>query len=220
MKMGRYTAAGFAGLGFLLAVIYTSIRINSMVEGRSPSPVILVEESKHLVTPGMSESSRAMVKREAPGFREHADNGREYSLEDLIREGPVLLTFIKIGCPCSQAAQPFFNQLAAAYPGARVLGVIDGDLGPAKLWISKLRVGYPVLLDPIFKLVRAYGVENSAYVIVIDRDGRIAMHWPGYSAPMLQQLGATLATMSMSPIRPIDTRDAPDELYTGCPYGL
>jgi hypothetical protein len=77
-----------------------------------------------------------------------------------------------------------------------------------------------VLLDPDLKLVRSFGVENSAYVIVVDRHGRIAMHWPGYSASMLQQLGAALASMTGTPFRPIDTLDAPADLYTGCPYAL
>ena len=132
----------------------------------------------------------------------------------------MVLTFIKIGCPCSEAAQPFFNRLRAAYPHARILGVIDGDLGPANLWAKKIRVSYPLLLDPNLQLVRAYGVENSAYVVLVDQKGQIVMHWPGYCASMLQELGATLALLTRSAVRPIDTVDAPVEFYSGCPYDL
>ena len=77
-----------------------------------------VETAKHVVTPSMAEASRGMVFRQAPAFTLKATDGAEYSLGELIHEGPLLLTFIKIGCPCSEAAQPFFNRLRAAYPHA------------------------------------------------------------------------------------------------------
>ena len=48
--------------------------------------------------------------------------------------------------------------------------MIDGELGPAKLWSGKIRASYPSLLDPDLKLVRAFGVENSAYVVLIDTE--------------------------------------------------
>lgn len=104
----------------------------------NPTTIITVETAKHVVTPSMAEASRGMVFRQAPAFTLKATDGAEYSLGELIREGPLLLTFIKIGCPCSEAAQPFFNRLRAAYPHARILGVIDGDLGPANLWAKKI----------------------------------------------------------------------------------
>ncbi len=168
----------------------------------------------------MAEKSRGMVLRQAADFTLKATDGKEYSLSKLIQDGPVLLTFIKIGCPCSESAQPYFNRLQATYPPVRVLGVIDGVLGQANLWARKLRPSYPLLLDPDLKLVRAYGVENSAYVVLVDQKGQIKMHWPGYSASMLQELGAALAVMSGSRLIPISTTDAPNELYTGCPYDL
>ncbi len=161
-----------------------------------------------------------MVFRQAPAFTLKATDGAEYSLGKLIREGPLVLTFIKIGCPCSEAAQPFFNRLRVAYPHARILGVIDGDLGPANLWAKKIRVSYPLHLDPNLQLVRAYGVENSAYVVLVDQKGQIMMHWPGYCASMLQELGASLSRLTGSAVRPIDTVNAPVEFYSGCPYDL
>lgn len=205
------------GVGFL----YAWVRMSSETDifGKSPTEVPGVP-AKHIVTPRMSEASRGMVSRQAPDFSKKATDGENYALRELIRQGPVLLTFIKIGCPCSEAAQPYFNRLKTSYSQARILGVIDGELGPANLWASKIRVSYPLLLDPDLELVRAYGVENSAYVILIDQQGRLAMHWPGYSASMLQELGASLARLTRSIPRLIDVSDAPGELYTGCPYDL
>jgi len=219
--MKRFGAMGFVFIMSALTVMYGWFRLSSEIGSWEGPPIsIPVESTKHLVTPRMAEGSRGMVLRQAPEFTMKATDGADYCLRELIRQGPVLLTFIKIGCPCSEAAQPYFNRLRAAYPHAKILGVIDGELGPANLWGQKIRVSYPLLLDPDLQLVRAYGVENTAYVVLVDQKGQITMHWPGYSASMLQELGATLARLTRSAVRPIDTLDAPVEFYSGCPYDL
>ena len=220
--MKRFRATGIVALMVALSILYAWLRLSPEFGSSGEANTGIPEETpKHLVTPKMAEASRGMVLRQAPAFTLKATDGAEHSLGELIREGPLLLTFTKIGCPCSEAAQPYFNRLAShAIRDVRVLGVIDGDLGPANLWVSKIRASYPLLLDPDLRLVRAYGVENSAYVVLVDQKGRITAHWPGYSASMLQQLGAALARLTRSAFRPIDTLDAPVELYSGCPYDL
>ncbi len=219
--MKQLGALGVVALMLVLSILYAWFRLSSELGSREEPPVIISEEStKHRVTPRMAEASREMLHRVAPAFTRKATDGAEYSLDKLIQEGPVLLTFIKIGCPCSESAQPYFNRLQAAYPQARILGVIDGGLGQANLWSSKIRPSYPLLLDPELQLVRAYGVENSAYAVLVDQNGQILMHWPGYSASMLQELGATLASLTRSAVRPVDTLDAPVDSYSGCPYDL
>ena len=134
-------------VGFL----YALVRLSSETEtwGKPPIDVPGVP-AKHVVTPRMSEASRVLVSRQAPDFSKKAADGENYALRELIRHGPVLLTwkvlffeqdcqtgqdcrvrnrfvlrnrsslpvwlrqsgravlltFIKIGCPCSEAAQP------------------------------------------------------------------------------------------------------------------
>ncbi len=202
-------------------VIYASWRIDAG-RNRGDGPTIIISESgeKHRVTPRMSEASQKKVLAQAPEFSMEGNDGATYRLSELLQHGPVLLTFIKIGCPCSEAAQPYFNRLQADYPGARILGVIDGQRGPAEVWAKRIKIAYPYLIDPDLKLVREYGVENSAYTVLIAQDGRIAMHWPGYSESVLGELNARLATLTHSATKPIDVADAPTELYTGCPYDL
>lgn len=187
---------------------------------RSLDPLAAIHEAseKHVVRPEMAAASRAMVDRRAPDFSTIATDGSTYELATLLRRGPVVLTFIKDGCPCSEAAQPAFNNLQAAYPGATVLGVIDLEGPAARRWAERFRAGYPLLLDPAGELVRAYGAENSAYVVLINPEGRIADHWPGYSGPMLRTLGAKLAAFQGADERPFDLADAPTELFSGCPY--
>ncbi len=163
-----------------------------------PSRPIIQKTTRHIVTSEMAKASQAMLDRLAPPFNETADDGKTYKLSDLLRSGPVVLTFLKDGCPCSESVQPYFNDLHAAYPRAKFLGVIDSQQEAAADWAIRFRVGYPLLVDPEHKIIRAYQIENSAYVVIIDSLGRIRKHWPGYSSSMLKELGANLAELTLA----------------------
>ncbi len=205
----------FAALGTFVALAW----LGPGSGGAAAPPTVVIEgATKHLVTGPMAEASRSMIERMAPPFEALTIDGKVYKLDELRRRGPVVLTFIKDGCPCSESAQPYFNRLVVAHPGAEFLGVIDVDAEKAARWASKCRVSYPLLLDPALEIVRAFHVENSAYVVLIDSGGRIRKHWPGYSSGMLRELGATLAELTGSGERPIDIADAPEDEYTGCPF--
>jgi hypothetical protein len=147
-------------------------------------------------------------------------DGKNHVLTDLLRRGPVVLTFTKVGCPCSEAAQPYFNRITSAYPQVTFLGVVNAEAGPATLWTGKLNTAYPHLLDPELNLVRAYGVENSVYVILVDPQGQIAEHWPGISQEMLRKLASGLARLVNTSEKVLDFSEAPEELYSGCPFDL
>ncbi|WP_165247446.1 peroxiredoxin family protein [Paludisphaera soli] len=215
--MNRKQIASFAFAVALVASLYGWSR--RVATNPRPAPVI-VEDEKHLVTPEMASASVARIGLAAPGFEKPTAGGATERLEDLLRDGPVLLTFIKVGCPCSESAQSSFNELHAAYPGVAIRGVIDVEAEKARGWADRFHAAYPLLLDPDEDLVRDYGAENSAYVVLIEPGGAIANHWPGYSGPMLRELGALMARLSGTAERPLDFPDAPEELYTGCPYGI
>ena len=101
-----------------------------------------------------------------------------------------------------------------------MLGVVNAEAGLARLWTGKIRPSYPHLLGPGLKLVHGLGVENSAYVIVIDLRRRIVEHWPGISREMLARLSSRLATLTNSPEPRLEFDEAPDTLYSGCPFDL
>ena len=219
--MNRSVATVFLALFLIVAGLVAWVRYQSKnLSAELTNQPVIQETKEHLVTAEMSEASRSVVDQEAPAFKAIGHDGQTYSLKDLCREGPVVLTFVKNGCPCSQAAQPFFNELSDAYPTARFVGVIDTEADKAREWARLYSVAYPVVLDPKLRIVRDYHVENSAYVVVIDREGRIRQHWPGYSTAMLTDLGTLISNLSNSPLKPIDIEDAPDQLYTGCPFDL
>ena len=217
--MNRLTIFGHAALIAAVGGSYAWVTLRSEWGGADPPGLLIADEPpKHLVTRRMAAASEAMVERIAPPFDTPASDGQRYRLDELCRGGPVVLTFVKDGCPCSESAQRFFNRLHAAYPQAPMFGVIDVEAEQANRWAGRFRVAYPLLLDPGLNIMQNYHAENSAYVVLVDDRGRIRKHWPGYSAGMLRELGATLAGLLGTAERPLDVADAPEEEYSGCPF--
>lgn len=179
----------------------------------------MADEEKHLVTPEMERAGAEAAGRALPPLRLVGEDGGVIDLGDRMASGPMVLIFIKEGCPCSEAAEPFFRRLHAAY-GERVafLGVIDGAPGTAARWVTRLGTPFPVVVDSDLDLARSVGVTNSAYVAVVGKGGRIERLWPGFSAGMLGELSGELAALAGVEPAVIDTEGAPIELYTGCPF--
>jgi len=189
------------------------------VRGSRPVPVGEAEPETHKVTPDMLASAEARAKNPAPTFRLADAQGTTRDLGEMLATGPVVLVFIKDGCPCSVGAQSYFNALHALYGGRlRLLGIVDGDANLARRWTSANHVPFPMLPDPDLTTTRGYGATNSAFVALVGRDGRIDALWPGYSADMLRDLNRRAAAQAGLPELSIDTSDAPDDLYSGCPY--
>lgn len=173
----------------------------------------------HRATPSMLSSARESEGKDANSFRAEAADGTTYTLGDLTMSRPLVLVFIKDGCPCSESAQPFLNRLHEVYGSrARFAGVIDSDAPSATRWGSANGVPFPLLLDPGLEIVRRYGVENSAYVVLVGAGGKVEKAWPGYSTNMLRELGQRLSRMTGLPERLLQLADAPAEMYSGCPY--
>lgn len=184
---------------------------------RDPGFAILVDAESHKVTDEMQVAADGAAGNSAPAFHARDGRGRSHDLSDDDR--PVVLVFIKDGCPCSLAMQPFFNQLAQSYGDrVRFLGVIDRESEMARFWGKARSVPFPILADPDLAIVRAYGVTNSAFLALITPDHQLETLWPGVSKQMLVQLNARLAELSGKAVRAIDVSGAPSEPYSGCPY--
>ena len=175
--------------------------------------------NSHPVTPAMLSSAKEKSGSRLPDVSAEGSDGRTTSLAEVAADRPAVLFFIKGGCPCSEAAEPYFHRLYESY-GARVafLGVIDGDRAAAKEWADRHRSPYPVLADADLRIIEACGAERSAYVAVIARGGSIDRLWPGYSERMLAELDARLAHLTGLNNPPIDATGAPRELASGCSF--
>jgi peroxiredoxin len=180
---------------------------------------IAVEPETHKVTPEMLATANGRAKTAAPPFRRSDAQGVIQDLADLLKTGPIVLVFIKDGCPCSASAAPYFNALHDRYGGRlHLIGVIDGDAALARRWGSANGVLFPIMPDTGLEIAKSYGATNSAFVALVDPQGQVDELWPGYSATMLEDLNRRAAAMAGLTKETIETADAPEELYSGCPF--
>jgi peroxiredoxin len=202
---------------------YGYVAFRSIVQGPSVRIPLkpLKQPEKHVASQEMIRQAGELADRPAPPFSAVDGQGGTHDSRAIFGHRPVVLVFIKNGCPCSVSAQPFFDKIAKAIgEDAEFLGVIDGTTETAKAWGEKYRVRIPILADPEVRIVRDYGAESSVYVVLIGQDGKIARVWPGHSRDMLRELVSLLEAGTGRKVGEIDFDDAPMDLMAGCPFDL
>ncbi len=218
--MSKFTTGCFVFAFASLGVVYVCSQVQyTRTEPSRAAPILIEGPAKHLVKPEMLIATAKMTDVAAPSLRAQATDENYYDIDELTKESPVVLVFIKDGCPCSHAAQPFFNLLFDAYGNhARFFGVFDGSVSDAKKWAKQNQSSFPLLSDPDLRTVHEYKAENSAYVALIARGRKIEKLWPGYSVDMLADAAERLARLTGVNAKSIVIREAPTEMTTGCPY--
>ncbi len=222
MKISAWVAASALVISGICAFTWARTKAIHRVQAVSApaAPVMhLGEPEKHKVTPAMLTAAETHSDTIAPTFRIQDSDGVMQDLDVLVKDGPVVIIFIKDGCPCSVSAESYFNNLHALYGGRlRFLGVFDGDAAKARRWASLQGVPFPILPDPKVELTQRFGVTNSAFVALIDSSGKINSLWPGYSSSMLKDLNRRAAGLAGIKEELLETSDAPEDLYSGCPF--
>jgi len=204
---------GLVGVGFFLYRAKADARLRQL--GLADP-----EARKHLVTEPMTQKAVERQDKPAPEIALTDSAGKPIVLKDLCAEKPVIVYFIKDGCPCSETYEPFIQELARTYQDmATVVGVIDGTRETAAAWSSRFVNPYPIAFDPSNETMARWGATNSAYTALVDREGRLVAYWPGYSRWMLEELSQKLSELTGTPRRRLAVLDAPSKLYTGCSFG-
>jgi hypothetical protein len=174
---------------------------------------------KHYVSPRQLADSNSMVQRRGGDFRATAQDGRRMDWDDISGGRPVVLIFIKEGCPCSVEVEPFFKRVERLYAGeARFAGVIDAGAEAAGRYAIEQGVAHPILADPERRLIGRFRAKNGCYVVLLTPGGVIDGFWPGCSADTMRQLGRRIAGLAGVGERPLDVSGVPASLTTGCPF--
>ena len=132
----------------------------------------------------MSKRTTLKGGQEAPSLKLPDMDGADYSLEQALANGPVLLAFFKVGCPTCQFAFPFLDRLHRQFQdqGAAVWGISQDDAGSSRSFVSQYGVSFPVLIDAKpYSVSDAYGVAFTPTVFLVGRDGRIELTGDGFS---------------------------------------
>ena len=175
-------------------------------------------QTKHALPTAEVVATAGQASKTAAVFSKSDLAGNKLVLADLAKTKPVVLFFIEKECPCSRDAAPYLSQLQVAYGAScSVVGVINADEAGAKDWVAAVKPSFPVVADPDFAVIDAYGAKRSVYVTVIAPGGKIAKAYPGYNADSLTEISTTVAKLGGVPSVKLNWKDAPGELLAGCP---
>src|SRR5712671_6998560 len=134
----------------------------------------------------------------APEFSVKGIDGKIYSLEELLRRGPVLAAFFKISCPVCQFTFPFLQRLHERYGSEEVtfLGISQDDAKATAGFAKQYGITFPIALDEKEKgypASNAYGLTNVPTIFLIDADGTVRVSSMGFVKDDLERIAAELA---------------------------
>jgi peroxiredoxin len=161
-----------ARLAFVLAVCALTV---SCV-GTDPGPA--EEPSKAAPTLGDGR---------APDFELRSLDGNDVRLADHFGKDVVLIDFWATYCQPCLVALPHLDELYKKYKGrgfvVLAVAIDEAALGSrVRVEAAKLRLSFPVLLDPETEVVARYNPKSSApYSVLVGRDGRILSRREGYT---------------------------------------
>ena len=127
----------------------------------------------------------ALVDKPAPDFSAATPDGRIVSLAEFRGQKRVVVSFWASWCGPCRLEMPvltkFYQDNHTASSDFEILAVsIDEDPRDAAAFAAAQKLKFPVLLDPLQKMAKAYEVEGIPTMFVIDKDGKITNGRIGY----------------------------------------
>jgi peroxiredoxin len=127
----------------------------------------------------------------APAFELNTLSGGKQSLAEVLKSGPALLAFYKIGCPVCQLTAPYLERLAAGR-NLQIVGVSQDDDSSTESFNQRFGVTFPTLLDQAregYPASNAYGISSVPSLFLVEQDGRVSKSFSGFSKRDLEELG-------------------------------
>jgi peroxiredoxin len=148
----------------------------------------------------------------APDFKLKTLHGKDFSLQEALAAGPVILAFFKVSCPTCQYAFPFYERWFRAYKakGVALIGVSQNNADETAAFAKEYGISFPIVLDevPTYPVSNTYGLTNVPTVFWIGRDAEIEITSVGWSKPdfeLVNRRMAEAAAMAAAPMfRPGD----------------
>jgi peroxiredoxin len=133
----------------------------------------------------------------AAGFTLPTMQGKQFSLDEALKNGSVVLAFFKTSCPVCQYAFPFLERVYRANqsPNVTVLGISQDNLRDTQAFLLEYGVTFPVALDDPAKYAvsNAYGLTNVPTLSYVAPDGEIEISSVGWSKADMEAINHKLA---------------------------
>ena len=141
---------------------------------------------------------------QAPPFTLSAIEGKNFSLQDALARGPVVLVFFKVSCPVCQYAFPLYERLFQAYKnqGVTLVGVSQNIKKDTELFNKNLGVTFPVLLDDTktYSASNAYGLRTVPTLFWIAQDSTIEISSVGWNKKDFEAVSQKMADAGKIPL--------------------
>jgi len=130
-------------------------------------------------------TSPVMAADKAPNFTLKNLEGKQVELAEVLKNGPVLISFWSTWCKNCPAEMKHFQKFYDKYKeqGLTVLAIsIDTSKTEKKVkpWIKGRRFTFPVLMDTKNKVMKLYHVRPVPHSFVVDQEGQIVYSHVGY----------------------------------------
>lgn len=185
-------------------------------DSRDRTKDALGKEAGHTIPKNDVRRAATLVGSKAAPFTTVDTTGKKITLAGLLVK-PTLMVFIEKDCPCCISGKPFIDRVSYYYEDvAHVVGIVYGSQRDAAQWKKSSKARFTVLADPGGKIAKAYGATLALETRLVGKDGRIQLSYPGYSASMLKEVTAKIASLGGIADRNMMTSPAPQELTSGC----
>ena len=128
----------------------------------------------------------------APDFTLQTMDGKQFSLREALKRGPVVAAFFKISCPVCQYAFPFLERIYKAHGGKNVtiVGVSQNQKKDTAAFVKDFGVTFPILLDDTnsYPVSNAYGLTNVPSIFWIGQDGEIEISSVGWDKKEIEEI--------------------------------
>jgi peroxiredoxin len=146
---------------------------------------------------------------QAPDIQLSFIDGTRFSLDDALKQGPVVAAFFKVSCPVCQLAFPYVERIFKAYQGPgkfTLVGVSQDGASDTQAFNREFGVTFPVLVDSKgYPVSNAYGLTNVPTIFLISPQREIEASIVSWSREEMEDLNKRLAKISGLPAAQIFT---------------
>ncbi|MGH9748254.1 MAG: peroxiredoxin family protein [Candidatus Acidiferrales bacterium] len=143
----------------------------------------------------------------APAISLKDTNGKQVSLEEALKNGPVLAAFFKVSCPTCQFTFPFLERLYESYGNSNftLLGISQNDARDTREFEREFGIKFPLLIDDesTFTASNEYGLTNVPSLFWISQDGNIQGRSIGFEKRELENMAREAARAAGKPPAPL-----------------
>ncbi|SPE23164.1 putative Alkyl hydroperoxide reductase/ Thiol specific antioxidant/ Mal allergen [Acidobacteriia bacterium SbA2] len=143
------------------------------------------------------------VGKTAPPFGLTAIDGKSYSLQEGLKNGPVLAAFFKVTCPTCQYTLPFLERLHQQLRAkeVQIWGVAQDGVKDSQRFARDYALTFPILIDDKpYRVSREYGLEYVPTLFLIEPDGAIAIESEGFAKRDLLAIQKSLTESLAAPL--------------------